>query len=76
MKFSSILLGALLAFEASSAATPLDKRDDYSQLEALVQQAHQTAQDELAAQGEQGIASAKPGQPKCTLQNLSIRREW
>lgn len=75
MKIYSVLLGALLAVEASCAATP--RADDYSQLQALLEQAQETAKQQLeASQNLTTRAPAKPGQPKCTLENLQIRREW
>lgn len=73
MKISSIVLSALFALQASCAATPRD--DDYSQLEALLQQAQEVAKEELAAAASNATSKRTVG-GTCTLQNLSIRREW
>lgn len=72
MKISSIALSALLAVQASCAALP--RNDDYTELENLLRQAQETAEAELAASAN--ATQKRTGAPKCTLQNLSIRREW
>ena len=73
MKISSAVLGALLVVQASCAAT-VPRNDDYSQLEELLKQAGEVAKEELAAAESDPTKRTLGG--SCTLQNLSIRREW
>ena len=73
MKISSIVVSALLAVQASCAATP--RNDDYSKIDDLVRQAQEVAKEELAA-AELSADSKRSGGSACTLKNLSIRKEW
>ena len=79
MKISTVVVSALLAVQASCAATP--RNDDYSQLQALVEQAAEVAKEELAAADSSSDVKRAPPPPgggpgHCTLDKLSIRREW
>ena len=71
MKIDTKKLGGLLGVVGMCAGVSLNCRDeDYSQIEALVQQAQQVAKDQLASGETNG------GSGGCTLENLRIRREW
>jgi hypothetical protein len=73
MKISAAILSAILIVQASCAAT-VPRNDDYSQLEALLKQAGETAKAELAA--AEADETKRTLGAQCTLKNLSIRREW
>jgi hypothetical protein len=68
MKITAFVFGALFAAQASAVAVSRD--DDYSKLNELVKQAEAVAREQLAS------TEAKRAPGSCTLNNLSIRREW
>lgn len=73
MKLATAILGVLLTVQViSGAVVPRD--NDYADLANLLTQAGETAKAGLAAAASDRTERAADG--KCTLSNLSIRREW
>lgn len=83
MRVANIVLLGLHAASTALAApapqagdvVPTDIEAALQQVEALGLSTFEEVQDELEAE-EAAAEKRAPGQPKCTLANLQIRREW